>query len=854
MDHEPSTDSEATYRLPRSVTPTRYDLTLQPSLDTATFDGHEAIAVTVHEPVTEIVLNAKELEVLDGSLEAADGSAVDLEKVVLDPGSERVTLGLAEIASPGQWILRLRFRGTLNDRMVGFYRSRYDDEGSSYVIAATHFEATDARMCFPCWDEPDLKATFGVTVVAAGGLTALSNAPEIERTSLPDGRVQVRFADTMIMSTYLVCVIVGRLVVTEPADAHGVPLRVACRPGKEHLTGFAGEVGRFALDWFADFYDIAYPEAKLDQAAIPDFAQGAMENTGLVTYRETLLLMDDALATFAERLDVAETIAHELAHMWFGDLVTMRWWNGIWLNEAFATFMSYLCVDAMEPDWRVFDVFQRIRSNAFEIDALETTRPIEYPVHSPNDASGMFDTLTYTKGGAVLRMLEQWLGHERFRDGIRRYLRAHAYANTETHDLWDAIGEETGEPVRRIMDAWIFQPGYPAIMVRRDGDSIRFDQKRFSPSHPNDPTTWPVPLIVRQVSGNGEQVDRVLVERDGLQLPLVSEDAVVIGNAGGAAFVRVFYDDDLRARLTERAFTDLTPAERQCLVDDAWASVVAGDVSASSFIDLVAGFSQETDPSVWQAIVAGLAWCDRFVDGSARDRFRDFVRDLVRPALERLGWERRPEERDLDRELRGDLIRTLGILGDDPETQAAAREAESESRGGADVEPSVAAAAVDVVAFAGGPDDYERFRARAKDAPTPQEHDRYLYALTRFRDEGLFERTLRATLTEDIRAQDAPFLLARAQVNRDLGTRAWAFVRDGWDDLLGRIAASNAIALAGGIRTLTDPDSVADVQAFFADHDIPQNHLMLRQALERQRVFAALRQRAAPELAERFGS
>jgi puromycin-sensitive aminopeptidase len=225
----------------------------------------------------------------------------------------------------------------------------------------------------------------------------------------------------------------------------------------------------------------------------------------------------------------------------------------------------------------------------------------------------------------------------------------------------------------------------------------------------------------------------------------------------------------------------------------------------------------------------------------------------VRPALERLGWERRPEERDLDRELRGDLIRTLGILGDDPETQAAAREAESESRAGADVEPSVAAAAVDVVAFAGGPDDYERFRARAKDAPTPQEHDRYLYALTRFRDEDLFERTLRATLTEDIRAQDIPFLLARAQVNRNLGTRAWAFVRDGWDDLLGRIAASNAIALAGGIRTLTDPDSVADVQAFFADHDIPQNHLMLLQALERQRVFAALRQRAAPELAERFG-
>jgi puromycin-sensitive aminopeptidase len=853
VDQQPATDSEATYRLPRAVTPSRYDLTFEPALQAATFRGEEAVTVTVHEPVTEIVLNAKELEVLEGSLVAPDGATIELEKIVLDPGSERVTLGLADTASPGEWSLRLSFRGTLNDRMVGFYRSTYEDDGARHVIASTHFEATDARMCFPCWDEPDLKAVFGVTLVVAEGLTALSNAPEVEREALDLGRVRVRFADTMVMSTYLVCMIVGRLVVTEPSDASGTPVRVVCRPGTEHLAAFANRVGVFALDWFGDYYGIPYPEAKLDQAGIPDFAQGAMENTGLVTYRETLLLMDEALTTYAERVDVAETIAHELAHMWFGDLVTMRWWNGIWLNEAFATFMSYLCVDDMEPDWKVFDVFQRIRANAFEIDALETTRPIEYPVHSPNDASGMFDTLTYTKGGAVLRMLEQWLGRERFRDGIRRYLRMHAYANTETHDLWDAIGEETGEPVRRIMDAWIFQPGYPAITVRRDGSELRFTQRRYSPSDPASQATWPVPLTVRQIWAGDERVDRVLVEDDGLVLSLASPDAVVVGNAGGASFVRVFYDDELRARLTAGALEHLTPAERQCLVDDAWASVVAGDAPASSFLDLVGGLRDDTDPSVWQAIVAGLVWCDRFLDGEAREHFRDFVRDLIRPALDRLGWERRDEDGDLDRELRGDLIRTLGILGDDPETQAAAREAESESRAGVDVEPSVAAAAVDVVAFVGGPDDYERFRARAKDAPTPQEQDRYLYALARFRDPSLFDRTLRATSSDEIRAQDAPFVLARAEFHRDLGPVAWRFIRDHWDEILGRIAPSNVIALSAGIRTLTEPGDVEDVQRFFVEHDIPQNHLMLQQALERQRVFAALRRRAAPDLAVRFG-
>ncbi len=289
------------------------------------------------------------------------------------------------------------------------------------------------------------------------------------------------------MSTYLVCVVVGPLEVTEPRDARGVPVRVASQPGRGHLTAYANEVAVFALNWFGDYYGIPYPEQKLDQAGISDFAQGAMENTGLVTYRETLLLLDPEHATYAERLDVAETIAHELAHMWFGDLVTMRWWNGIWLNEAFATFMSFLCVDAMEPEWRVFDGFQRARANAFEIDALESTRPIEYPVHSPDDASGMFDALTYTKGGAVLRMLEQWLGRDRFRDGIRRYLRTHAYANTETHDLWDALGEETGEPVRRIMDAWIFQRGYPAITVRRDGAAAPVLAEAIRPVAPRRP-------------------------------------------------------------------------------------------------------------------------------------------------------------------------------------------------------------------------------------------------------------------------------------------------------------------------------------------------------------------------------
>jgi puromycin-sensitive aminopeptidase len=846
--------SEHAYRLPRAVTPARYALTLEPNLDAATFSGTEDVAVTLHERTSEIILNAKDLAVTSGSLRSADGRTIEVEKVVVDEEAERIALDLADAAGPGAWNLMLAFEGPLNDRMIGFYRSVFDDgDGGEHVIATTHFEATDARRAFPCWDEPDLKAVFGVTLVVAPGLTALSNGPETSRETLPDGRVRVRFADTMPMSTYLVCFVIGSLAITATSDARGVPVRVACRPGKEHLAAYAREAAVFALDWFADYYGIPYPDAKLDNVAIPDFAQGAMENLGCVTYRETLLLLDPQHATQVEKLDVVETIAHELAHMWFGDLVTMRWWNGIWLNEAFATFMAYLCVDAMHPEWRVFDAFARIRANAFEVDALATSRPIEYPVHSPDDASGMFDTLTYTKGGAVLRMLEQWLGPERFRDGIRRYLRVHAYGNTETHDLWDALEEETGKPVRRVMDAWIFRPGYPFISVSRDGDTLRFSQHRFLPSDPQDDTTWPVPLVVRQTTAEGERIDRALVEADGLELPLAAPDALVVANSGAASFVRVSYDDDLRRRLVERASADLTAAERQCLVDDAWAAVVADSASAGSFLDLVAGLGDEDDLSVWQAVLAGLSWCDRFVESDGRARYRDFVRGLVRPALDRLGWEARGDDTELDRELRGELVRALGILADDPEAQAHAREVEGEGRAGGDVDPAVAAAAIDVVAFAGNADDYETFRRHAERAPTPQEEIRYRIALARFRDPALMERTLAATLTDDVRRQDAPFLLARATVNRDLGPLAWTFIEQHWEQLLDRFAPSNIIGMVSGIRFLTQPDAVASVQSFFERHDIPQNHLQLQQGLERQRIFAALRERVTAELAVRFG-
>lgn len=844
--------ADTRYRLPRSAIPRRYDLVLEPDLEGASFRGSEAVELEVREALDELVLNAAELEIEPGELVTEGGTAVRVRAVRLDEEAERAHLELERRVEPGTYTLRLAFRGTLNDRMRGFYRSRYrDEDGRERVIATTQFESTDARRAFPCFDEPDLKAVFGVTLVVPEGLLAVSNEREISREAVGSGRVRVRFADTIPMSTYLVAFVVGPLEATEPVDVDGVPLRVVHAPGKGHLAGFALEVGAFALRFFADYYGIPYPGSKLDMVAIPDFAQGAMENLGCITYREVAILVDPAAATQAELQGVADTVAHEIAHMWFGDLVTMRWWNGIWLNEAFATFMELLCVDAFRPEWDRWALHARSRSVAFEFDALGTTRPIEFPVRSPADANGMFDVLTYVKGASVLRMLERYLGAERFREGIRHYLRAHAYGNTETSDLWDALEETSGEPVRKVMDTWIWQGGYPLLEASAADGELALAQRRFRLDGAEDPTVWYVPLLVRRGVGRAAPTEPVLVPPEGARIAHPAGAAAVV-NAGGHALVRVRYDPELRRRLLE-ALAELSAIERYQLVDDAWAATLAGAETAAAFCELARAFGEETDLPVWQALLLGLGWCERVLEGPPRERFRAFVRELIRPALERLGWEPTEGETDVRRALRGALFGALGGLGADPEAIARARELEAASRAGAEVDAALAAAAVSVLAVHGGLEELEAFRLAAREARTPQEELRYLMALPEFRAPEAFARALDIALTDEVRPQNLPHFLARALATRDRGPQAWAFVRERWEEIMGRVAPSAAIYVAHGLRALTDPEVIRDVQAFFVEHDIPQSAHQLRQILESERVHGAFAARARRELLGLFG-
>ncbi|MCZ6872639.1 MAG: M1 family metallopeptidase, partial [bacterium] len=742
------------YRLPRTVLPSRYDLVLEPDLDQATFIGSVAIDVEATEPVDTFWLNAAELEITMAAFEDASGNRTPISDITLVEEQERVRFGLGQVVPAGPYRLLLAFDGILNDKLHGFYRSVFEDEqGNEHVIATTQFETTDARRAFPCFDEPEFKAAFGITLIVPDELFAVSNGPIIDEGPIGDGQRRVVFADTMIMSTYLVAFCIGPFEATPPVDVDGVPLRIIHPIGKGHLTDYALQASAFALRHFSAYYGIPYPGQKLDMVAIPDFAFGAMENLGCVTFREVLLLIDRQQATQPELIRVADVIAHEIAHMWFGNLVTMRWWNGIWLNEAFATFMGTMAADAFNAEWQRWVQFSLERSAAFDVDSLQNTRPIEYPVNSPQDANGMFDLLTYEKGGSVVRMLEQYLGENRFRDGVRHYLTQHQYGNTETNDLWDAIEQVTQEPARRVMDSWIFQPGYPLLAVEGDTTgklTLRQQRFCFTPLDADD-TVWSVPVVLRY--GRGDQVTehRQLLESSSVEVDLGAPIDWLVVNAGGHGFYRVRYAATLLSPLTAVLMQQLAPIERYGLVDDTWASVVSGSSSAIDFIELAKGFSNETDLDVWAVLTGCLAQLERLLDGAARSRYQDLLRALFSPMLAQLGWQPQTDDAARTLELRALLMRSLATTARDAEALSRCRELHDQYlHNNARVEPDIASAVAAAVATAGTADDYQMFVERFKNAATPQEERRYQTLLAAFPDATQMANTLNMALNGEV--------------------------------------------------------------------------------------------------------
>ena len=837
------------YRLPRHVVPIRYDLRLEPDLATASFAGQETITVTVHRPTSDIVLNAIELDISSATIEGESGPARKAA-IVLDGTLQRCHMTFTEPLSPGNWRLTIIFSGTLNDKLRGFYRSTYKDENEvTHNMAATQFEATDARRAFPCWDEPDFKAVFATTLVIDPALTAVSNSTIASETR-EGGKKVVCFADTMKMSTYLVAFIVGKIEPTEPTMVGQTPLRLWAVPGKGHLARFGQDIAAASLSFFEKYYGIPYPGDKLDLLAIPDFASGAMENLGAITYRETALLVDQQSATHGELERVADVVAHENAHMWFGDLVTMSWWNGLWLNEAFATFMEMMAVDAWKPEWKRWDSFGVSRAAAYSVDGLQSTRPIEYPVQAPKDADAMFDVLTYEKGASVLRMLEQHIGPTVFRDGVRDYLHAHAYGNADTNDLWVSLGKIAKQPVPELMNGWIFQPGFPLVTARVSSSSeLTIRQQRFSylsdeQSRPSQDQRWQIPLQMRVTASGKTSTSRMLLTEKDTIVSLPHDWESILLNEGGHGFYRVRYAPDLLDRLLNDGIDQLAATERFNLISDAWATTVAGLMPLRDYLDLTARFTVERDKNVWAVLLDSFSFLNRIVTAEDRPALEAFVRGRVGRAVEDLGWAPRSGESEGTKQLRGELIGAQGKLGNDPAIQRRATELyQAYRQDAASVDPNVVPALVAILAHTGDATRYDEFNACFLSASTPQEERRYLFSLAAFQPKALLNRTLARTISGEIRTQDAPFLVSAILGNVYGRELAWDFVKTNWEKMDQLFPKQGLRRMCGGIVNLTTPTLERDVREFFASRQIDLGGKTLEQYLEHLRIMVNVRER-----------
>jgi puromycin-sensitive aminopeptidase len=858
---------EPEFRLPGNTLPRRYAIRLTPDLEAATFTGEEHVEIEISSATNTIVLNALELSIEHATISngwpGEDVAQAEDDFLYLQAGLDEATEFLyleapSELA-PGHYTLHIAFAGVLNDRLCGFYKSTYrDDDDVEHVIATTQFEETDARRAFPCFDEPAMKAVFSITLDVPDGLFAVSNSSEIAAEPLAGGGRRVTFADTIVMSTYIVAFVVGPLTATEPVLADGVAIRVVHIPGKENLTAPAIECAAHALSFYSNYFGIPYPSDKLDLVALPDFAAGAMENLGCVTFREAVLLADPAMTSRPELQRIAEVVEHEIAHMWFGDLVTMRWWNGIWLNEAFATFMALLCQDSYRPEWNCFIGFSRDKGGALAVDGLHATRPIEVPVKRPEEAAAMFDVLTYEKGAGVLWMLERYVGAETFRNGVRRYLAAHLNANTETTDLWDAIeAEAPADQIRAVMDSWIFQGGYPVIdAAPSGGEHLVLTQAPFA-YLPSDPApedsaigdSWLIPALYRS-PGQAEQ--RVLIGAE--PSVIAREGTAVVVNSGAAGFYRVNYDSELLAPLIADLAL-LEPGERYGLIADLWALALAGRGALANFFAVINHLADEDEADVWSVVIGALGLCDRVIKEENRPLLASFVRQVLQPQLERVGWTAASGEAEKVPLLRSSLVSALGTIGEDEAVISQARElfAKDHERGES-IDADLATAVLTVVSSHATRGEFEQILTRMRHPLSPIDENRHLNCLPAVTDPGLAAEVLELC-TGEIRTQNAPYLLGAMLRSRAVGALTWPFIQEHFADFAERFPANSIHRMLDGVTGLiaVDPgDGVPTpevIRAFCVANVEPARLRLVGQSLERLSVNTAFAARSQQALA-----
>src|SRR6516162_2769650 len=642
---KPFNFNETPGKLPKEVVPTEYAIRIVPNLDNFTFAGSETVKLSVRSPIHQLVLNGLELKTDAASV---DGKELPPSAIKTENERELLTLTLPSELGVGDHALTLRFTGKINQQGQGLFYMRYQEEGSGArkVMLGTQFEATDARRFFPCWDEPAFRARFHLTVVVPENWLAVSNMP-IESEQKVAGGKEVRFASTPPMSSYLNVFVAGELDFID-SQVGPTQIRVIATKGKAELGRYALESSAEILKYYNDYFGVPYPLPKLDQIAIPGGFGGAMENWGGITYYESVLLFDPQNSSAATKQSIYEVIAHEVAHMWFGDLVTMAWWDNLWLNEGFASWMGSKCAAHFNPQWEVWlarelprDPTRRTgiaKEAAMEGDARSTTHPIQQRVATEAEANNAFDDITYKKGQSFLRMLESFLGEDVFRDGIRRYIAAHKYSNTTTADLWDALSEASKKPVGEIAAAWTQQPGFPVVNLKREADGkVRLTQERFTVNFKNaPPLLWKIPVTYSVV---GEAPATLLMASTTADLGKIPADRALKLNVNGAGNYRVEYDAPSWNLLLDN-LPKLSVEDRVNLLSDAWALVEAGRAPVSLFFGLVENLPSSTELAECEQVINVLDFINRLlVNSPEREKFQRYAESLLRPTFQTLGWE-----------------------------------------------------------------------------------------------------------------------------------------------------------------------------------------------------------------------
>ena len=794
-------------RLSKNVIPTEYDIQLHPDLKNFIFEGIETIKLSILRTTKVLTLHSKELEIETVHI-LFEERKVFAKKITYDEKSETASFLFLKPIPMGKVELTLVFRGILNNKMRGFYRSKYTVLKKEYHMATTQFEATDARRAFPCFDEPAQKAVFHVSLIVPRNKTTISNTLPVSVLEHDAGYQIVKFSPTPKMSTYLLAFIIGDFEYIESKTKNGVQVRVFTTPGKKHQASFALLCAVKTLEFYEKYFAIAYPLPVLDMIAIPDFASGAMENWGAITYRESALLVDENHSSTSNKQWVALVVAHELAHQWFGNLVTMEWWTHLWLNEGFASYIEYLAVDKLFPKW---DIWTQFSTNdlgvALRLDALKHTHPIEIPVYHPDEIGEIFDEVSYSKGASIIQMLADYIGEENFRDGLRYYLKKHSYKNTETIHLWQAFEKVSKKPVAKMMHNWTSKPGYPVVTAQMVKGKIKFSQKRFfaspiSAKKSKDKTKWKIPITFKQ--------NKV--------------------NFGETGFYRTAYSKELLARLYEPIQNkNLNARNRLGVIRDLFALSEAGVIPTTDALEFLKAYKEEDNYTVWLEIAMGLVRIEQLLGDKNKDLHRLII-DLFSPTFKKLGWNKKINESHTDILLRSLVISRLGRSGD----KKIIIETKKKLKVGK-INPDIRGAVYSVVASSGSKKEFEDFINKYKKETLHEEKNRIGGALGDFKNKKILTKVCEYAMSKNVRIQDTIGILSSVAINplgRDIW---WNYITKNWKTLVSRYG-EGGLTLARAIKGISgsaEKKHLKSFKKFFATHEAPGAKRAVEQVIER---------------------